>query len=67
MKVHLAKRLSGGKITLTRSECGKSLYSRHNQMLMILKTNKFKDNLEGFGEEYTCKNCLGKAKEQNRI
>jgi hypothetical protein len=67
MKVHLAKKLSGNRITLTRSECGKKAYSRNNQVLMIMKTTKFKENLDGFGEEYTCKNCLSKAKEQNRI
>ena len=63
MKVHLAKRLSGNRITTSRSECGKNKHSSRNQVLMIVKTTAFKNS----NEESKCINCLAKAKEQNRI
>lgn len=61
MKVHLAKKFSNGKVSTLMTECGKHTFSRNNQMLMIAKTNSFKETME----KYKCINCNAKLK--NRI
>ena len=67
MKVHLVKRMSGNRISLNKSECGKNKLSLNNQVLMVVKTNKFKQAFNDFGKDGVCLNCLAKAKEQGRI
>ncbi len=59
MNVHLAKKFTNGSITRNVTECGKRTYSNNNQVLMVLKTNAFKNSSN------KCINCEAKLK--NRI
>jgi len=65
MKVHLAKRFSGNKVSLRRTECGRDLHGI-SQVIMIVKTKLFRERYE-VSKDSVCLRCAGKAKEQNRI
>jgi hypothetical protein len=65
MKIHLAKRFSGNKVSLKQSQCGRSIYGIY-QTIMIAKTGEFK-RIYTENKDNVCLRCSGIAKEQNRL
>jgi hypothetical protein len=65
MKIHLAKRFSGNRVSLKQSECGRSYYGI-SQVIRISKTSKFKEAYKE-NKNNVCLKCAGIAKEQGRL